>query len=247
MKGVQIFACVMLLAIVILPPTEVTAYPSGLVSYWQFDENIGTTATDSVWTNAGTIDGASWDIGLVGGALRFDGVDDIVRLANVSGYGDFTMSAWFKPSTISQTQGIFQTGMGNFALQHVPEGGMTYVIHENREGGSGSQYDYRLDQYLSFADEWHFAVMTGTADNNVLRAYLDGQFLGSLEMVSLIGIMEPPMIGVIEPAGRAQNGSLRHGQFSFFHPLSQVQILGLCKGRFLRFWDCFWDSGNSSR
>jgi hypothetical protein len=41
-------------------------------------------------------------------------------------------------------------------------------------------------------------------------------------ILSLIGIMEPPMIGVLEPAVRGRNGSLRHGQFSFFHPLSQV-------------------------
>ena len=44
----------------------------------------------------------------------------------------------------------------------------------------------------------------------------------SLGFVSLTGIMEPRMIGVMEPAVSGENGSLPRGQFSFFHPLSQV-------------------------
>jgi hypothetical protein len=84
MKRTLISLLPMLLPILLPIPLEVAASPNGLVSYWQFDEGNGSIATDSMGTNLGTIDGASWDDGLVGGALRFDGVDDIVRLPSIS-------------------------------------------------------------------------------------------------------------------------------------------------------------------
>jgi hypothetical protein len=97
-----------------LLPIEAASYPDGLVSYWQFDND---TATDSVGTNHGTINGASWAEGLVGGALRFDGNNDIVTLPNISGYGDFTMSAWFKASSPDTTGPSFKLGWGIYCYQ----------------------------------------------------------------------------------------------------------------------------------
>jgi len=171
-----------LLPILLLIPLEVAASPNGLVSYWQFDGGNGSIATDSMGTNFGTIDGASWDDGLVGGALRFDGVDDIVRLPSISGYGDFTMSAWFKSSTPKGA--LFQTGMGYMELgtsSNVPDLSAKYLAFADRQGGGGTQYAYQHDLFsVDLGNEWHFIVMTGTADNNEMKAYLDGNLVGNL-------------------------------------------------------------------
>ena len=52
------------------------------VSWWQFDEGQGYTAYDSAATNDGTVHGATWTTGQMGGALDFDGANDYVNVAN---------------------------------------------------------------------------------------------------------------------------------------------------------------------
>jgi hypothetical protein len=49
---------------------------ANLVSLWKFDEGSGGTAYDSASDNDGTIYGASWTTGQIGGALDFDGSND---------------------------------------------------------------------------------------------------------------------------------------------------------------------------
>ena len=41
----------------------------------------------------------------------------------------------------------------------------------------------------------------------------------------MIGIMEPPMIGVMEPVESGRKWVSTSGQINVFHPLSQVLIL----------------------
>jgi len=77
---------------------------NGLISHWSFDETSGTTISDSVGTNNGTLQGgmgdANWVLGQVGGALDFDGVDDFVDAGDPPGTefdfgtGDFSVSFW---------------------------------------------------------------------------------------------------------------------------------------------------------
>ena len=52
------------------------------VAHWKFDEGNGTTAYDSAGSNDGTVTGATWTTGQIGGALDFDGVNDYVKTAN---------------------------------------------------------------------------------------------------------------------------------------------------------------------
>jgi hypothetical protein len=54
----------------------------GPIAYWKFDEGGGTTAYDSAGSNNGSVYGAQWITGQIGGGLSFDGVDDHVRTAN---------------------------------------------------------------------------------------------------------------------------------------------------------------------
>jgi prepilin-type N-terminal cleavage/methylation domain-containing protein len=96
----------------------------GLVGYWPFDEGSGTTAKDySGNGNNGTlcngttcgVQGPTWAIGKVGGALSFDGVNDYVGLGNPSSLnfsGQITLEAWIKPQATDGLRNIVAHGYG---------------------------------------------------------------------------------------------------------------------------------------
>lgn len=66
--------------------------------FWQFEEGTGTIVHDSVGSRRGTIYGAQWTAGRVGGAMAFDGVDDYVVLPYNDPVwlprADFTLAFW---------------------------------------------------------------------------------------------------------------------------------------------------------
>jgi hypothetical protein len=110
---------------------------SGLIGYWKLDENPaihGTTIVDSsgqgnngsLSTNNGSTNKSV--TGQLGQALSFDGTDDSVNapdLTDGTGYdfsagASFTLSAWIKPTNLSNGQGIIvkQGGYGpNYAFE----------------------------------------------------------------------------------------------------------------------------------
>jgi hypothetical protein len=75
--------------------------PAGeLIAHWTFDEGSGTIAYDSVGNNDGTIYGAQWTTGQIGGALSFDGNGDYVDIADNAALQlpwALTVTAWVKP------------------------------------------------------------------------------------------------------------------------------------------------------
>jgi len=59
-------------------PREIHTEP-GLVAYWKLDDGVGNIATDATGNYDGTLNGASWTDGIIGGALQFDGSNDYVN------------------------------------------------------------------------------------------------------------------------------------------------------------------------
>lgn len=90
-----------------LHPQTQTAALSGvgseLIAHYTFDEGSGTTANDSAGSNTGTINGATWTSGKVGGALEFDGNDHITFNEDLPNSYPFTFSGWVK--TLANTKG----------------------------------------------------------------------------------------------------------------------------------------------
>jgi hypothetical protein len=71
------------------------------ISRWRLDETTGSTATDSVGTNHGTlVNGPIWQpgSGRIGGALELDGSDDRVDIGNmdVTGGDGLTIALWMR-------------------------------------------------------------------------------------------------------------------------------------------------------
>jgi glucose/arabinose dehydrogenase/fibronectin type 3 domain-containing protein len=80
--------------------------PAGLVAGYTFDAGSGTTTADSSGNNnTGTISGAAWDAGKFGGALKFDGSNDVVKVpssASLNLSTGLTLAAWVQPTASQQ-------------------------------------------------------------------------------------------------------------------------------------------------
>ncbi len=88
---------------------------SGPVGEWKMDEGTGQSVYETSGNaNAGTLgaggsvasDDPTWAAGRKGGALSFDGTDDIVKVGTASTYnitGNITLSAWIKPDNSGAT------------------------------------------------------------------------------------------------------------------------------------------------
>jgi cytochrome c peroxidase len=95
---------------------------NGLVAAYSFDAGEAPGADDSAKENHGTIAGAAWQpAGRFGGALSFDGVDDMMSAlssASLALTNRFTLEAWVKPSV---------TGGAVFAKENAS--GLDYALY----------------------------------------------------------------------------------------------------------------------
>jgi N-acetylneuraminic acid mutarotase len=84
---------------------------NGLVGWWKFDEGSGTVAYDSSGNgNDGSlINGPTWTTGKIGGALSFDGVDDLLLLphSTLAERNLFSYCLWFYATETSSIQHTF--------------------------------------------------------------------------------------------------------------------------------------------
>jgi RHS repeat-associated protein len=104
--------------------------PVGLVAAYAFDDGTGSTTQDaSGHGNPGTISGASWTAaGKHGGALSFDGVDDIVSVADATSLDlddGMTLMAWVRPLSLSDWRTILLKEWG---------GGLSYGLYAAGDG-----------------------------------------------------------------------------------------------------------------
>jgi len=159
-----------------------TSLASGLVSYWRFAEDGGTTVGDAQGTNTGTWQGtlgSQWTTGIINFAGNFDGTDNYVSTANsISKPLTYTLSAWFKTSTAS--------------------GHKIIGFESSQTGTTSSSYDAQLyvgtNGYLYFGNystasvlitssgtvtngAWHHAV--GIENAGTMSLYLDGALQGT--------------------------------------------------------------------
>ncbi|MHC4364478.1 MAG: LamG domain-containing protein [Planctomycetota bacterium] len=150
----------------------------GLVSHWKFDEGGGRTAYDSAGGNDGTIYGAGWTTGQVGGALVFDGSGDYVDCGNGASINDlstFSVAMWFKVD-----------GSGGYAPHLICQRDLsswvwTFLLHSNY----GQRLTARIEttgtpavgrsNFIPQAGIWYHTAMTyNDAGDRTVRVYVDG-------------------------------------------------------------------------
>ncbi|MFH1725968.1 MAG: LamG domain-containing protein, partial [Elusimicrobiota bacterium] len=151
--------------------------PQGLVSYWGFEAGSGNVAADSFDSNPGTVNGATWQAGQVGGALGFDGGDwvDIPESANWNIASNLSVEFWMKGAP-GQPEGQFLvidkshgwTDTTGWSFQGITGGG----ILEWAFGSSSGWVSPARTSASVTDDAWHHIV--GTYDGGFLRLYVDG-------------------------------------------------------------------------
>jgi hypothetical protein len=175
----------------------------GPVGYWSFDEGYGTTAQDgSQNDNDGTITGASWqteDQCVVGKCLRFDGVDDYVKILSAAEFlpeNDFTVSFWQKLNSRDSTVLMASDGSGNNEFLFYNDDnllGDKFVSTVDAVSGTSDWVESDTDTELN---KWTYmtVIREGTDLNFYRNGISDGG--GFLDGTINPGISSPLFIGV---------------------------------------------------
>jgi hypothetical protein len=162
---------------------------TGLVTELGFDEPSGTIATDSSGAgNQGTISGATRSAaGRFGGALSFDGVNDLVTVADANSLdltNGMTLEAWVRPTVI--------TGWRTVLLKERP-GGLAYALYSNADSNRPSvhsfigstEFDTRGTAQVA-ANTWtHIAAVY---DGLNLRLYINGVQVGTRALTGSMAV-----------------------------------------------------------
>ena len=150
-----------------------------LVLELQFDENVGNKAIDqSRYDNHGTIKGATWTKGIIGNALKFDGVDDWVEIPHndvLMPSEEVTVICWVKPLSFvtghlvskGEYRGggyyLFMDKYGRFALA------LASVDTETAVASSTTKYEL---------GKWNFVVGTYNKSEGKIKIWVNGKFEG---------------------------------------------------------------------
>jgi len=149
----------------------------GLVGYWAFDENTGTTAYDSSrLENDGTLKNATWTDGRFGNAINFDSSDyqyvDTTFNASKELTGDFSVSLWFKRTRTGVQEGLVTQGTPSGTV-----GCRIFFYTDDRFRmlcyNASDDITYPYSEPVTDTN-WHFGVATFDNSTGVGKVYVDG-------------------------------------------------------------------------
>ena len=182
-------------SLTIIDPNNVVLYGSedGLVAHWKFDEDSGTTVSDSVGTNHGAISGTpTWTTGAVAGALKFNGNGDSVAVDAIQPLigSNVTVQAWIRPVGVARIWNPILT-------QHdtAGRGYFLYIFADKPTFSlaSGDVTAAATSPDTIVPNEWcHIA---GTNDGGNLRLYIDGELKAAASSAGLTGTDHDACIG----------------------------------------------------
>ena len=175
------------------PPPNQTA---GLVAAYAFNAGAGTTAADaSGKQNTGAISGAQWVAqGRYGAALRFDGVNDLVSVADAASLdltSGMTLEAWVKPTALS--------GWRSVVMKEV-SGGLAYTLVRARQAPKPAAYVRIAGKTASDAASGTAALplntwchLAATYDGATLRIYVNAVQVASQAVTGSIVTSSNPL------------------------------------------------------
>ncbi len=179
-------------------PTACVPPPAAasMVAWWPLDEVTGTTSADLAGfaNNGGHVNGPTAVAGMVAGALRFDGQNDYVEVADHPelnfGTGDWSFDAWIQTSGSTGLMPLLdKRAWGN---QNAITGYHVYCS-EGRLGvqlADGTHHNYSSGAFI--ADGlWHHIGVTVDRDNpQGLRFYVDGMLRDVMNPTSASGSLD---------------------------------------------------------
>lgn len=152
---------------------ELTSVVPGFLAMWDMDEGSGSTIGLGAWQTS--VNGANWTDGKIGTSLDFDGMNDYATLNVADWSGRFTVSAWVRADTISQSvnTSIFSSSSGTANQSN------TFQIDLDGSGNyrfKGGRNDTLIDIAPTTTGWQHIAV---TFDGSDVRAYSNGALVGT--------------------------------------------------------------------
>jgi hypothetical protein len=163
-------------------PGDGTDRSAALVGAWAFDEASGTAAKDlSGRGNGGTVSGAKRVAGRYGKALSFDGVNDLVTVADSASLDlttAMTIEAWVQPSKLT---GSWRT----VAVKEQPSQ-LSYALYAGNGNNNGNRPSGHVNTGGDVALPGTASLGTGrwthlasTWDGTTIRLYVDGKEVSS--------------------------------------------------------------------
>lgn len=143
----------------------------------KLDEGAGTSAADSSgYFNHGTLSGPVWTSGRFGGALDFDGVDDLVQVADDPSLDitdEITLASWVKVRSFENWEGIITKGITKTSYGLNVWGNQTIRFTVNWGSPAGGVGIGAWNSRLTITpDTWHHVAVT--YDGQTFRFYIDG-------------------------------------------------------------------------
>ena len=152
----------------------------GLVGHWKFDEGSGTSTADASGNgNNGTLqNGLTWTTGQVGGALRFDGTNDLVLVPDAASLKPTSTLSVFLWINKESSDTAIRTAI---AKENASNRGWL-IYHENTDKltcgiDTDNNQRYDADELLTSTNTvsrggWHHVGFT--FNRGVLTVYVDG-------------------------------------------------------------------------
>lgn len=162
------------------------------VGVWHMDETLQESSSRG---NDGTNQGSANEIGKMGRARRFDGIDDYISLGVWDpgiGSGSYSISAWVRlDNTFNSTSGESMPIFGHydsdfynmvftFAGQDNIHGN-NGILYSKVEGAAGDGYDYIDSSTTSWQGEtWIYVAGVANQSSGIGRMYVNGNSEGSM-------------------------------------------------------------------
>ena len=185
---------------------------NGPISHWKLDEGVGTDANDSAGSNHGTVYGATWTTGQMGGALDFDGSSDYVNCGTIGELTVWTVSLWANSDTQGELHTFITQDLGgandDFLFGIAPEGLHTMI---NRIGltyhndDDSSRYALEDDQDIIVGQWYHASV---TYDGTTMTLYVNGVEKDNISVANLSLSNQEWLIGKNPGTGRLYDGKI---------------------------------------
>jgi len=153
----------------------------GEKGYWKFDEGSGTTASDStIYKNNGTLyNSPTWQSSsncVSGTCLSFNGSNTYVEAPNNPSFhptNEVTVSVWIKPSSKTGYQGIAGAHTATSYQLFINNNQVVWDIYN--VNGRDLWFTGKTVNW----DTWTHLVATYTANNGVMKVYINGVLVAS--------------------------------------------------------------------
>jgi concanavalin A-like lectin/glucanase superfamily protein/Big-like domain-containing protein/flagellar hook capping protein FlgD len=172
----------------IAAPIASAAPPPGPVAEWTFDEASGTTAQDAIGNLDGTLTGGVTRITngakQGSGALRFDGVDDLVTIANGAALepSSVTVLTWLRTSSANSSAVVAQKGSNGcdggswslFAGTNASPASLGSMVGQFDQPGDNTSVAVGSNVTRLSDGDWHLVALTYDAAANKAHLIVDG-------------------------------------------------------------------------